>query len=207
MRSVRLSISALLCASVAAVAATVADLDFAHPSSSGPPLTLVSRNTSGPTGKYCGNASFLVLYAAIEMSFFDDGDASSPALNVSATVDLLPVVHCTAEPYSYNGSTSDNVTLRGLSNKTDCLSRFVILLGGDPEGVSLTYDSADDTLSASFEGEACVFSRHECHEHPPNRRGEGGRRANRSASSSSLSSSSRRLLTEALGRPASNARA
>ena len=134
----------------------------AHDESPNPSIGIIPK-LSGPTGKYCGNASFLVLYAAIEMSFFSEG----AALNVSATVDFLPVVDCIAEPYSYDGAASDNVTLQGLSNKTDCLSKFVILLGGDPAGVSLTYNSSQDTLSASFEGEACVFTRHECHEHPP----------------------------------------
>ena len=155
MRLLQCSIWSLLLAHMQVVSTALQNI---------PPIDHVptSHSSAGPTGNYCGNASYLVLYAAIEVSFFN----KTPALNISATVDLLPVVHCMAEPFSYNDTKSNDIILQGLSNSTDCLSKFVTLLGGDPSGVSLTYNPAQDSLNASFEGESCIFTRHECHEHP-----------------------------------------
>jgi hypothetical protein len=110
----------------------------------------------GPRGVYCGNASYLILFAKITMAFKEPS-----SVDVMAKVDGLQLVNCPAEPYKYS-RTSDNLTLTNLGNKSDCVAKFVTLLGGDPAGVSVVYNTSRDTFTASFEGEGCVFTHTAC---------------------------------------------
>ena len=110
-----------------------------------------------PTGAYCGNASYLVLFAKIQMSFYPDGAEA----NVTAKVDLLPLVDCTKEQYAYD-PVSGHITLTNIVNASDCVGKFVKVMGGKPTEVSLVYNATHDTLSAGFEGEYCVFTKAAC---------------------------------------------
>ena len=74
---------------------------------------------STPTGAYCGNASFLILFAKIKMSFgtgttgASRTSRTSRTVNVTAKVDSLNVVKCPYEPFVYHPA-SGNVNLTNL---------------------------------------------------------------------------------------------
>lgn len=137
----------------------------------------VGRISQPPAGLYCGNASYLILWAKIEIAFSAAVGVSSPntekenaardaldaahKVNVTAKVDGLNLVHCPGETYTYDAA-SGNVTLTNLRNKTDCVNKFVTIMGGNVSGVTLVYNATLDTLSAGFEGEYCVFTKDAC---------------------------------------------
>lgn len=115
---------------------------------------------------YTSPASYKILYAKITMSFVQPrvaiGNATN-AVNITARVDGLRLVNCPEEPYVYDAA-SGVIQLSGLvgHNTTDCVAKFVTVMGGVPSQVSLIYNSTLDTLTAGFEREYCVFTRREC---------------------------------------------
>ena len=74
-------------------------------------------------------------------------------------------MNCLREPYTYDPA-SGNITLTnttlGNNTSSDCVAKFFTLLGGDPAGVTVVYNAPRDTLTASFEGEGCLFTHDAC---------------------------------------------